>query len=68
MIRLIIFMVRKKMGLAKNETFQFINQKSKTDFYYFTDLALVKVSDGHIEASSVSLNFLLSDECRIKRF
>lgn len=62
--RLVIFLVRKKLGLAKNEMFQFVNQKTSA-VYYFTDDAVMKMWHGTVEKSGVSLNWLLDDECKI---
>lgn len=66
--RLVLYLVRKKLGLKLYEDFKFENQKSYTE-YYFTKKKLVKVvltpENMHEEPSSVSLNFLLSDECKI---
>ena len=69
MKRLIIFLVRKKLGLKKGEHFRFANQVSRYNTYYFTDDAVMK----HFSRwkgpddvkSSVSLNWLLDDECKI---
>ena len=65
--RFIVFLVRKKLGLKKREAFRFVNQKSKTDFYYFDKDCLVKSSDICTELSGVSLNWLLDDNCEIIR-
>ena len=66
--RLVLYLVRKKLGLKLYEDFKFENQKSYTE-YYFTKKKLVKVvltpENMYEEPSSVSLNFLLSDECKI---
>ena len=67
MKRLIIFLVRKKLGLRLFEEFRFTNQKSKTDWYFFDKRYLWKV-DTHVDAvyeSHVSLNYILSDKCHI---
>ena len=68
MKRLIIFLVRKKLGLKKGEHFRFANQASRYDTYYFTDDAVMKHFirlKGDDIKSSVSLNWLLDDECEI---
>ena len=69
MKRLIIFLVRKKLGLKKGEHFRFVNQSSPYNFYYSTDDAVMK-HFSHWKGSddvkfSVSLNWLLDDECEI---
>lgn len=66
--RLIIFLVRKRLGLKKDESFQFVGQKSDVDFYYFTSDAVMKFHDNSISRSSVSLNWLLDDECKIRKW
>ena len=67
MKRLILFLIRKKLGLRKFQPFRFEGQKSKTNFYYFKnnglmkyDASLHKVFDSH-----VSLNWILNDKCKI---
>ena len=62
--RLVIFLIRKRFGLKKNEKFRFINQKSNA-MYYFNSDRVMKLWQGHIEPSRVSLNWLLDDECKI---
>lgn len=66
-IRLIIFLIRKKLRLKSHEKFRFINQKSKTDYYYFDSTALIKVEKYHAQPSNVSLNWLLNDYCSVVR-
>ena len=69
MKRLIIFLVRKKLGLKKGEHFRFVNQSSPYNTYYFTDDAVMKHFSRRKGSddvkSSVSLNWLLDDECEI---
>lgn len=65
MKRLIIFLIRRRLGLKKNEKFRFANQKSH-DIYWFTDTALVKdIGKDWVVNSGVKLNYLLSDECKV---
>lgn len=66
MRRLIIFLIRKKLGLKEYSDFRFANQKSEA-VYYFNERELVKIECGLITPSNVSLNWLLSDECKITR-
>lgn len=68
MKRLIIFFVRKHLGLKKLEGFTFEGQKSN-NYYFFTDDALIKIwrNSGKTEKSHVSLNYILSNECIIVR-
>lgn len=65
MKRLIIFLIRKHLGLKERQAFQFINQKSNA-VYYFTKDAVMKAWHGVISKSTVSLNWLLDDECEIR--
>lgn len=64
MKKLIIFLVRKRLGVKKGELFQFVNQKSNA-VYCFTDTQVRKIFEGEDRRSSVSLNWLLDDECEI---
>lgn len=69
MKKLILFLVRKRLGLKEYQLFQFTNQKDKTVYYYFEPERIVKkYPRGVIYPSSVSLNWLLDDECEIERF
>ena len=69
MKRLIIFLVRKKLGLKRCEHFRFVNQSSPYNTYYFTDNAVMKHfgrwKGSDDVKSNVSLNWLLDDECEI---
>jgi hypothetical protein len=84
MKRLIIFLIRIRLGLKKGQRFRFDNQKSKFDEYYFTDTELMKFEpkfvpyndakreieqgeNSHYRPSSVSLNWLLNNECKITK-
>ena len=70
MKRLIIFLVRKKLGLKKYQNFRFVGQKSSENYYYFDKDSIRKVIvfDENLTNdifSSVSLNWLLDDNCKI---
>lgn len=65
MKQLIIFLIRKRMGLKKYQFFQFEGQKSDAT-YYFTETAVMKSYNEKIKPSGVSLNWLLNDECKIR--
>lgn len=67
--KLIIFLIRRKLGLRKYEGFQFTNQnKNNKGIYYFTDDALMRENpNGYVRESHVKLNYLLSDECEIRK-
>lgn len=69
MTRLILFLVRLKLGVKKFEKFKFSNQKDPTSHYYFDSYRIHKVTDRddyiRIKDSRVSLNWLLNPECKI---
>ena len=70
MKRLILFLIRRRLGLKKYEHFRFANQKSPYNFYYFTEDKLMKCwkdLTGQCTPSSVSLNWILDDECEIEK-
>lgn len=68
---LILFLIRKKLGLKKFEMFQFGNQREKTEWYYFGSTCIMKqyynsISESTYDSpSNVSLNWLLDDRCKI---
>ena len=64
--RIVIFLVRRRLGLKIGEFFRFTNQKTDA-VYYFTDISLVKVYKRGIKLSGVSLNWLLDPNCKIKK-
>lgn len=66
MKRFILYLVRKRLGLSMYEPFQFTNQKSNA-VYYFNEDGLMKAWHGIIIPSHVSLNWILDDECEIKK-
>lgn len=66
MRRLVIFLIRKKLGLKKYEVFKFTNQKSDA-VYYFTEHNVMKYWRGQTMKSGVSINWLLDDECKVER-
>ena len=64
--RLILYLVRTRLGLKKYEPFRFAEQKSNA-VYCFTSNGLMKSWRGRVEESGVSLNWLLNDGCKVKR-
>jgi hypothetical protein len=62
--------MRKRLGVKLHQRFQFTNQKSKVNMYYFDSTGIVKedIENGSVHLSHVSFNFLLSDECAIEKF
>ena len=71
MTRMILFLLRMKLGVKKNERFQFDNQKNKADYYYVSGSRLHKITyrEGNVseKRANVSLNWLLDLECKIVR-
>ena len=69
MDKLIVFLVRRKLGVKKCEYFRFTNQKS-TDVYFFVGNRLYKHLGGNMfnyRESSVSLNWLINPNCKIEK-
>lgn len=66
MRRIILFLIRKKLKLKRFERFQFVGQKSNA-VYYFTESHIMKLWHGQTSLSSVSINWLLDDDCVIKK-
>ena len=66
MKRLIIYLLRKKLGVKLFEKFQFVGQKSD-DYYWFTQTDIYKyvANTGALRPSSVSLHWLLDDNCEV---
>ena len=67
MKRLIIFLIRKKLGLRDHQQFQFDNQKTNATYFFKSD-KIMKIDKDGVHESSVSLNWLLNDECKIIKF
>ena len=66
MRRIVMFLIRKKLGLKKFEKFKFVNQKSDA-VYYFTESNVMKLWHNQTVLSGVSVNWLLDDDCEIER-
>lgn len=66
--KLIIFLLCKKLGVKKYQEFQFTNQRSTVDRYFFTDKDLSKWvgEEGIVRPAKVNLNWLLDDDCELK--
>ena len=66
--KLILFLIRKRLGLKKNQMFQFAKQRNKLEHYWFGDDKLYKfehTEDGnHIVDAHVSLNWIIDDVCK----
>lgn len=73
--KIIVFLVRNRLGIDKYELFRFVNQKSSNAVYFFNDDGLWKTwwSRGnemfdYAVKSTVGLNWLLDDDCKIDIF
>ena len=68
--KIVLFLIRKKLKLRELEPFQFANQRSEFDYYYFDDCGLIKFESvyGKFVPAGVSLNWLLDDECEIVKY
>lgn len=64
--KIVIFLIRKKLGLKKYEKFRFVNQKTDA-VYYFTDDNVMKLWRNQTMLSGVSVNWLLDNDCVIER-
>lgn len=67
MRKVVIFLIRKKLGLKKYEKFRFVGQKTDA-VYYFTDDNVMKIWRNQMMLSGVSVNWLLDDECKIYKY
>ncbi len=66
--RIILKLIMCKLGLKNGECFRFANQKNPNTFYSFEDDMLMKhLSETKRCQSEISLNFLLSDKCKITK-
>ena len=66
MRKIVMFLIRKKLGLKKYEKFRFVGQKTDA-VYYFTESNLMKYWRNQTMLSGVSVNWLLDDDCEIDR-
>ena len=68
MKKLIVYLIRKRLGLKKNQCFRFANQKHD-GVYWFGNTQILKSesfgSNQVITLSNVSLNWLLDRNCKI---
>lgn len=62
--KIVIFLIRKKLKVKTGEQFKFENQKSNA-VYWFTKHSILKKFNGSVELSGVSLNWLLSRQCKV---
>lgn len=66
MRKIVIFLIRKKLGLKKYEKFRFVGQKTDA-IYYFTEGNIMKLWRNQTMLSGVSVNWLLDMDCEIER-
>lgn len=64
--KLVIFLLRKKLGVKLEQPFRFANQRTK-DVYWFDKHGLIKFPHNGLPGtlSGVSLNWLLNEECKV---
>ena len=62
--KFIVFLVRTHVGLKKFEYFRFKGQKSPALYFFGTNM-IFKEIHGKLQKSSISLNWLLDNECDI---
>lgn len=70
MTRLIMFLLRLKLGVKKYEVFKFTNQRTQNRYYFDTHTIYRSYLKGNmvrIEPSDVSINWLLNPCCEIER-
>ena len=65
MNRIVIFLIRKKLGLKKFQHFKFVGQKTDAT-YWFTESNIMKRWNNHTTLSGVSVNWLLDSECKVE--
>ena len=65
----ILKLIMKQLGVKKGEHFQFADQREEFIEYYFTDEVMMRVDTktGEVKESRTTLNYLLSDNCKIVR-
>ena len=65
----ILKLIMKKLGVKEQEHFQFADQREEFIEYFFTLEALMRYNPetNEIKESRITLNYLLSDDCKIVR-
>lgn len=66
MRKIVIFLIRKRLGLKKYEKFRFVNQKTDA-IYYITEDNVMKIWRNQTMLSGVSVNWLLDKDCKIEQ-
>lgn len=68
MNRLILFLIRRKLGVKKYQSFQFNNQVVKNEKYYIDSMSIKKITyfkdHVNVKNSNLKVNFLLSKEAK----
>lgn len=62
--RIVLFLIRRKLGIKKFQEFQFANQKTDA-IYFFGHTGINKRWKGEEVPSNVSLKWILNDKCEI---
>lgn len=68
--KLIIFLIRRRLGLKKFQGFRFVGQRSPDNWYFFGEEFLWKVTPGftnYLSLSNVKLNWLINNNCKIEK-
>lgn len=65
----ILKLIMKKLGVKDHEHFQFADQREEFVEYFFTNEAMMRFNPetNEIKESRITLNYLLSDNCKIIR-
>lgn len=65
----ILKLIMKKLGVKDQEHFQFADQREEFIEYFFTYEALMRYNPetNEVKESRITLNYLLSDDCKIVR-
>lgn len=64
--RLVIFMIRRRLGVRRHRFFQFDNQLDDS-WYYFTRTHLMKCIDGETRPSNLSLMYVMYASVKTKK-
>lgn len=64
--RLVIFLIRRRLGVRRYRFFQFDNQLDDS-WYYFTRTYLMKCIDGETRPSNLSLMYVMHARVKTKK-
>ena len=62
-VKSIMYILRKKLGVKKNQLFYFQNQKNKNDRYYISTYRIKKIGKNRNYDSNLRINYLTSLQC-----